>query len=130
MTLMRELEGLMQAENALLREMRIGEIQALQIEKSGLTDSYERELRKLRVEPMRVGELAPELRQELELAMRSFQAVTADNARRLAAAKTVLEGVVRSLGESLTVARGAISYPRRGYGGGASVISLALNREI
>jgi hypothetical protein len=130
MTLMRELEGLMQAENALLREMRLSEIQSLQVEKCALADAYERELRKLRVEPTRIGELAPELRLELQMAMRDFQATAGDNARRLAAATTVLEGVVRSLGASLAASRGAGGYPRGGYGGGATVVSLALNREI
>jgi hypothetical protein len=130
MTLMRELGGLMQAENALLREMRLDEIQALQTEKCALADSFERELRKLRVEPTRIGELAPELRLELEAAMRDFQAAAADNARRLGAARTVLEGVMRSLAESLAASRGASRYPRHGHVGGATVVSLALNREI
>ena len=58
LALMRELMGLMQAENGLLREMRLARLQALQEEKTALAQSYELELHKLTLHRTRRALLA------------------------------------------------------------------------
>jgi phosphoglycolate phosphatase-like HAD superfamily hydrolase len=139
MTLMRELEGVMRAEGALLREMRLDRLQALQEEKSALADAFEAELRRLRGAPEAVAALAPEARAELDEAMRRFRAAARANGRQLEAGRRVVEGVVRVLGDSLAGARGAgPSYRagatpaqrRAGAPGAGSVVSLALDRQV
>jgi hypothetical protein len=140
MTLMRELEGVMRAEGALLREMRLDRLQALQQEKSALADAFEAELRRLRGAPETVAELAPEARGELDEAMRRFRAVARVNRRQLEAGRQVVEGVVKALGDGLNGAHRAGTYrvgaaPSQqrlaGTGGAAgSVVSLALDRQV
>lgn len=131
MALMRELEGVMLTEMALLREMRLDRLRALQEEKTALADAYERELRRLRGAPDVVSALEPEARLALEDAMRSFQSTAKSNDRQLEAARKIVEGIVRALGESLASSRTAGSYrPGRPPAGGGRVVSLALNREI
>lgn len=136
--LMRELEGVMRAEAALLRGMRLDRIEALQAEKSALAEAYERELRALRQAPEALAALAPAARESLGEAMRGFQAAVADNARRLGAARKVAEGVVRALGASLAASRRPQPYQAPGTaalrrGGGrpaqASPLALAVNHQ-
>lgn len=136
MALMRDLEGLMGAENALLREMRLDRLRGLQDEKAALATAYEVELRRLRASPEVAGALAPEARLALEEGMRRFRDAARTNARRLEAARGVVEGVVKALGSSLSSSRNAGGYrpgmqaAAGGRGGGAQVVSLALNRRV
>lgn len=128
MALMRQLEGVMRAENALLREMRLDRLHALQEEKTALADAYEAELRRLRAEPDAVAALDPAARADLEEAMRGFRAEAQANRRRLEVARGVVEGVARALGGSLSG-----SSP---YGSGTApspvgrVVPLSLNRRV
>src|SRR4051794_8717878 len=130
LTLMRELEEVMRAEDALLRDMRLDRLRALQAEKTALADAYEAELRRLRDAPDTVGALEPEVRRALDEAMRSFRAAVQANARRLDAARRV-EGVVKALGESVAAAQRPARYrPGAADRGGALVVSLALNHRV
>ncbi len=142
MTLMRELEGLMGAENALLRDMRLERLCGLQDEKAALAAAYEAELRRLRATPEIAGALAPEARLALEEGMRRFRAAARANAQRLEAARGVVEGVVegvvKALGSSLSASRNAGGYRPggapaaggAGRGAGGQVVPLALNRRV
>ena len=72
MALMRQLQDVMRAENALLREMKLARLQELQVEKSALAQSYELELRRLRQSPETLAGLHEDGRALLEAAMREF----------------------------------------------------------
>ncbi|HEX8373744.1 MAG TPA: hypothetical protein VF606_01030, partial [Geminicoccaceae bacterium] len=98
MALMRDLEGLMGAENALLRDVRLDRLRGLQDEKAALATAYEAELRRLRAAPEVAGALEPEARVALEAGMRRVRAAARTTARRLEAARGVVEGVVKALG--------------------------------
>ncbi len=134
LTLMRELEGVMRLENGMLREMKLGRMRQIQAEKAALAEAYEIELRGLRSAPETMAGLPDGVRQGLEQATRSFQAAARTNADALAAARTVVEGVVRLIGESLaTVKPSRTGYPGMPVGAGeppGRVIAVAFDRRI
>ncbi len=135
LTLMRELEGVMRLENGILREMKLGRMADLQHEKAALAESYEVELRAMRSSPEFVAQLPDGVRASLEHASRSFQEVARANVQALAAARAVVEGIVRHIGDSLAAVRPS----RSGYPGMAGavadaapsrVIAVAFDRRI
>lgn len=135
LTLMRRLEGVMRLENGILRDMKLGRIADLQREKTELAETYEVELRALRSSPEIVASLPDDVRADLEHATRSFQETVRANVQALAAARTVVEGIVRHIGESLAAVRPS----RTGYPGMARavtdgapgrVIAVAFDRRI
>lgn len=131
MALMRDLEGLMRAEDALLREMRLDRMRDVQGEKASLAAAYEAELRRLRGAPEAVAALEPEARAALVQATRHFQAAAKQNAVRLEAARGVVEGVVRTLGASLAASRTAGAYrPGASAVPRGQVVSIGLNRHL
>lgn len=134
LTLMRELQGVMRTEGALLREMRLERLQALQLEKSALADRYERAFRELRASPDHVAALPFEERKLLEQAMREFQAAVRANAERLGAARRVSESILEAIRDSLD----GLPPPSRAYAAGARaagsreggrVIPVAFDRQ-
>lgn len=133
LTLMRELESVMRLENGMLRDMRLGRMAQLHAEKAALAEAYEVELRTLRSAPEVLAGLPGSVREGLEEAMRSFQAAVGINAQALGAARTVVEGIVRRIAESLEAVKPAGS----GYSGTAGVemaagrvISVAFDRRF
>jgi len=129
LTLIRKLEEVMRAEGALLREMRLSRLQSLQEEKAALSHAYEAELRRLHDSPDQVAAMEPEQREALALAMREFQAAAESNRRQLEAARRVVEGIVRALGQSAGVGQGRYSYRPGPAARNGQVLSLALNRQ-
>ena len=87
LTLMRELEGVMRQENALLREMKLARLADLQTEKAALAEAYETELRSLRSAPEAVASLPTAVRQSLEQATREFQLTARSNVNALLAGR-------------------------------------------
>jgi hypothetical protein len=130
-SLMRQLEEVMQAENALLREMRLDRLQALQQEKVELAESYELAWRRLRQEPEILARLDEPTRSLLETTLRDFQQAVRRNAERLARARTVVEGVVRAITESVGGPQGARSYGAspKVSGDAGRVIAVAFDRR-
>jgi hypothetical protein len=135
LTLMRELEGVMRQENALLREMRLGRLADLQAEKAALAEAYEIELRALRRAPEVMASLPAHARASLEQATREFQLTARSNVNALLAGRAVVEGIVRRIGDSLATVRPG----RGGYAGAvrpvadagsARVIAVAFDRRI
>lgn len=113
MTLIRRLEASLDRETALLKGLRVQHLAELQAEKASLVEAYERALRDLRRSPQLLGDLGPEVRLELEAATRRLQGRIRANVTGLAAAKQVVEGVVRHLGENLgAAANGGYGAPR------------------
>lgn len=132
LALIRELEGVMRAENGLLREMRLERLQTLQAEKAAFADSYEQALRRLRGDAAGLAGLDAAERDLLEASMRRFRAAARDNAERLLQARAVAEGVARALrdggGEALPAPRYGVA-PSRAVEGGARVIPIAFDRR-
>jgi hypothetical protein len=133
MTLLERLSALLDAEIGLLRRMQLTGLAELLAEKEQLTIAYERELRALRREPEVLGGLAGERRRALEAAIRDFQTRLAASRRQSAAARQVLEDIVRLVAASAAPRAGAPA----GYGpacGGPQrqpgAVPVALNRRI
>lgn len=131
MTIMRQLGQVMEHECRILRTMQLEGLNDLQAEKVALAEAYEIELRHLRQTPETLASLEPEIRRELEAATREFQTAVGRNAQALAATKTVVERLCRSISESL-----AASGPSRAQYGGkpseqpsAKIIPLAFDRN-
>ena len=136
MTLMRQLGEVMDQERLLLQGMRLEALRDLQSEKGALAEAYEIELRRMRGMTEEIGALDPIPRKELELCMREFQRALSRNAHALLAAKTVVEKLLRNIGESLQSEGAAPGYrpeQRRTAGGKGTVgqvIPVAFNRTI
>lgn len=135
LTLMRELEAVMRLENGMLREMKLARMAELQSEKSALARAYEVELRVLRAAPDAVASLPDGVRAGLEQASRDFQASVRVNLQVLGAAKSVVEGIVRHIGDSLASAgrsRPGYAAPSRSSPDPVSgrVIAVAFDRRI
>jgi flagellar biosynthesis/type III secretory pathway chaperone len=134
MTLMRRLVQVMDHERALLRSMRLDALPDVQDEKVALAEAYEIEVARLRRSPETLASLEPHVRAQLHDAMRALQESMTVNLQALAAARQVVERVLRSIGESL--ARGARSptYGARGETGEVEstgqVISVAFDRRL
>lgn len=128
--LMRELGEVMRAEVAVVGQMKLDRLAALQAEKSALAERYERELRAFRSEPEAAAALAPEIRDGLRDAMMELQASATTSTRRLAAARGVVEGIVRVLGEAAADGATAGRYPSRAPTRDARVVPLTLSRQV
>lgn len=110
LTLMRQLEEVMQAEHALLREMKLDRLRDLQSEKVSLAEQYELELRRLRSDPELLAAASLENRSALEERMRGFRRALSRNAERLRQARELVEGVIRTLNDSLAGPAGQPAY--------------------
>jgi hypothetical protein len=132
LALMRQLQEVMRAENGLLRDLKLARLRELQLEKSALAGSYEVELRRLRRSPEALSGLGADARRVLENGMRDFQASVRANADRLLQARSVVEGVVQALGQSLGGDPAAPGYrqgPAPAGDGSARVIPVAFDRR-
>ncbi len=131
LTVMRQLQHVVVRETEALRQMKLAPLADLQAEKAALADSYERLVRELRAAPEIFAALEPPVRESFALASRELQATIAANVRALAAARQVVDGVVRTLGQSLESVRGRRGYAPAGQvGETAAVVPVAINREI
>jgi hypothetical protein len=131
LTIMRQLEQVMQAENVLLREMRLERLRDLQAEKADLADRYELELRRLRADPELVAALDQEGRTTLEESMRAFRKALRRNAERLAQARGIVDGVIRALSDSLGASGGRAGYgaAHKPPGETGRVVAVAFDRK-
>lgn len=134
LTLIRELEAVMQRENLLLRDMQLARLDDLASAKATLAEAYEREVRSLRAAPQVMGALPAEARTVLEQATRDLQAVQRTNLHALEAAKAVVESILQRLGDSLAaherrVAPYGVPGARRDEARGR-VIPVAFDRRV
>jgi hypothetical protein len=134
LTLMRELQGVMQRENALLRTVQLARWQDLQEEKSALAEAYEMEVGALRRTPELVAALSPEVRSDLEQGMRNLRRAMRVNAECLMSGSRIVQGVLRHIGQSLESGSGRETRyrcSRTGAGTGpAKVIPMTLDRQV
>jgi len=138
LTVMRQLQHVILRETEMLRQMKLAPLADLQAEKSELALAYERHVRALRASPEIFAALDAPVRESFAQAARELQAAIAANVRALEAARQVVDGVVRTLGQSLEVVRPRPAYAPSGAGVGASggaetasrVVAVAFDREI
>lgn len=134
MTLMQRLAQVMDHERAILRSLRLDALPDIQDEKAALAEAYEIELGRLCRSPATLAVLEPLVRERLEEAMRGFQEALAANLNALLGAQTVVDRVLRNIGDSLARGTGGPSYGARGQAGagngGGQVIPVAFNRTL
>lgn len=134
MVLMRELEEIGRAEVAVLRQLKPDRLRELRAEQAALGEALEIEFGRLRRSPEIVGALEPEARETLDAAMRRYRIATTENARRLHAARRLVDDVARELDAGLTIAAAgpAEAGLRRAAGltrGEAEVLAFAPRRR-
>jgi flagellar biosynthesis/type III secretory pathway chaperone len=134
MTLMKRLAQVMDHERAVLRSMRLDALPEIQDEKEALAEAYEIELGRLRCSPETIATLDPAVRDRLNEAMRSFQESVSANLNALLAAQSVVDKVLRNIGDSLSRSAAGFAYGPRGQAGraepGGQVISVAFDRKL
>lgn len=131
-TLIRQLEEILEKENRALKAMTMADFEALQPDKALLTEAYEIEMRKLRQNPQILGSLDSSVRQALDDAVRQLQATSRRNAHALEAARVVIERLVEKLGQNAqSVSRGG-RYGQSGtpVSSRGQVIAVAFNHAI
>lgn len=132
LTLIRRLQHVLTHETQVLRSMQIASLADLQSEKAALVDAYAAEVRQLRSSPELFATLDDTVRESLAAASRELQSAITSNVRALESARSVMEGIVRTLGHSLRsvgpgqgyVASGGQRQEHRG------VMPVAFSREI
>ena len=134
MTLMRRLGQVMDHESLMLQSLRLDALPDIQEEKSALAEAYEIELGRLRCSPQVLGALEVGIRDRLHEAMREFQEKVTTNLNVLLATQTVVERVLRNIGQSLSRTAAGPSYGTRGEAAASEprgqVISVAFDRKL
>lgn len=131
LTVMRQLQHVVARETETLRQMKLAPLADLQAEKAALAVAWEREVRVLRATPEIFAALEPSVREAFAAASRELQATIAANVRALAAARQVVEGVVRTLGQSMESVQRRPGYAPGGRATEAgAAVPVAINREI
>lgn len=131
LTLMKRLGQVMEHERAILRGMRLDILPEIQEEKVALAEAYEIELARLRCSPEVLASLDLPVRGQLHEAMRAFQASVSANLDALLAARTVVDRILRNIGQSLAqsaAASGDRAYPSIARPRG-QVIPVAFDRK-
>jgi hypothetical protein len=134
MTLMKRLVQVMDHERAILKSTRLDALPDLQDEKVALAEAYKIEVGRLRCSPEALASLEPHVRAQLHEAMRGFQESMTVNLQALAAAREVVERVLRNIGDSMARGSRNMSYGARGESGEAEptgqVISVSFDRRL
>ena len=131
LTVMRQLQHVVARETEALRQMKLAPLADLQAEKAALATAYERDVRALRAAPEIFASLDGPVRETFALASRELQATIAANVRALEAARQVVDGVVRTLGQSMETVQRRSSYAPAGRSSApTAAIPVAINREI
>jgi ABC-type antimicrobial peptide transport system ATPase subunit len=134
MTLMKRLGQIMDHERALLTSLRLEDLKELQEEKAALAEAYELEMQRLRTAPETFAALDDGVREQMENAMRRFQAASQANLQALAAAQTVVDKVVRNIADGLARLKRGPCYQASGMAAAqpssGQVISVAFNRKL
>ena len=132
LTLMRQLRNVVARETEALRQMKLAPLADLQAEKTALAVAYEREVRDLRANPEIFAALDNPVREAFAEASRELQATIGANVRALEAARHVVEGVVRTMSESLESVQRRPGYLPGGRTADppTAAVPVAFNREI
>lgn len=120
----RALTALLEQENALLASGQVRGIEALQVEKQRLTQSYARESARLRQMSDWQRRLLPGQFNELRDASRAFEEAMDGNRRRLTAMRSISEGLVGAIGQ----AAARRSAPVQGYDRSGALRPMAVRQ--
>ncbi len=91
----------MKREIQILKTMDLEELKALQGDKQGLADVYEKRVRALSGDPEAFGAVEPVLRDELRATTEEFHTVAGRNQRALAAARQVNRKVIEAVVDAI-----------------------------
>lgn len=132
LTLIRRLQHVLTHETKVLRTMQVAPLADLQSEKAALVDAYAAEVRELRSSPELFAALDDSVRESFAAATRELQSAITNNVRALESARDVMEGIVRTLGESLRSVGPGQSYAASGgqRQEHRGVMPVAFSREI
>ena len=132
LTLMRQLRHVVARETEALRQMKLAPLADLQAEKTALAVAYEREVRDLRANPAIFAALDDHVREAFAEASRELQATIGANVRALEAARQVVEGVVKTMSQSLESVQRRPGYQPGGRTADppSAAVPVAFNREI
>lgn len=131
------LTALIEQENALLTELRIKEIGALQQEKVSLSGLYELRMREAIQDAGAFNAVAPEIRERLRLASEAFDRSAQHNANALRAALEMNTRMVHKIAQLATKqetrpngygATGTVPYPTRRTK--VPVMPMTLNQQL
>ena len=99
-------------------------------ETARLANLYRHESLRLKAHPELINDAPAELREKLVAATRAFDAVLARHGRAVEAAKTITEGLIRSIAEEVHKQRHAVTgYGRKGMQAPRPATPVALNRR-
>ncbi len=128
--------ALMEQEIEILRNMKIREIETLQVEKDQLANAYLEHSRTLRQEPAQMRALAPAIREELTQALGRLQDVFGRNERALRAAREANGRLIQAVVDAIAEKQGnATTYTNAGKVSRCATCEagptpLTLNREL
>lgn len=124
----------LEMENDILAARRPEDLQPLAAEKQRLSDAYLKDITVLKRNPETLEGVPAALTDRLKAAGRDFEAVLDEHHRRVAALKSVSEGLIQSISDEVA----SRNRPVAGYGeralpegrGAATPTSIALNQVI
>ena len=128
MTLMRQLQDVIENETEILQMMKLDRLETLQEEKAALGEAYEIEMYNLRRNPEILGSLDIGIRRDLEHAVLDLREASRRNTHAVDAARTVVDRIVQRRGRSI----GRRTMAPAGYdsSGQSQVIPVAFNQSI
>jgi len=99
-------------------------------ETARMANLYRHESLKVKADPTLLAGAPPEIKERLIAATRAFDAVLARHGRAVEAAKTITEGLIRSIAEEVAKQRnGAASYGPKARQAPRPATAVALNRR-
>jgi hypothetical protein len=120
------LAALVARENQLLEERRPREIGGMLEEKADLAATYGKELKVLKSDPKGFGSASPEQLLAFKAATGKLRGMLDANARRLAAVRTVTEGILQAVG----VEAARLNQPVNRYGKDGMLHPVAPNWDV
>lgn len=135
MTVSDRLADLMSRENQILRSMRPGDIKDLQKDKAELAQRYEQHMLAVRNDPAILAAAGPALRAKLREQSLRFDAVLAENERRLRSLRSLSERLMKTIVDTVTEQRRAPAYSSAGVmndraGPGRRTVAVTLNKQL
>ena len=106
---------LMEREIEMLRDMRPGELETLQVEKTALVVAYEESLAAIKDDPKLIAACAPPIKDELMRVAAKLNATVAANERAITAARAANERLLKAVVDAVAADRDrAAGYSRNG----------------
>jgi hypothetical protein len=125
------LTQILEKENSLLREMKLGEINAMQRDKLKLAVRLEEMKRKLREKPDAFGTLSDEQKENARALFKRFEEASENNQRRLMVSLEVNNQIVEAIKSAVIEHEGKLTYTDQGNSGDKKrILSVNLNETV